>query len=148
MTDSNRALSSYHHLIEAFIQETHTLLSVEELLASMEVFPIQLDEKLIGVVGMNIQLTPVGKAAIIRMLYVEPVYRGRRAWPVFEQLFDRLLEEGFTHVEGWAYPRMSRWLGRSWGITPKLYVYHEHLPRLRQKMAQLRPAAVSKTRKS
>lgn len=144
MAQQKSALELYRPFIESFIKETQALTTAEEMVKLMDLVPIIFEDKTIGVVGLTAQRTPVGRAAIIRMLYVEPRYRGTQIWTIFEQLFDGMIQQGFTHVEGWANPRMAEWLERSWKIKPKLLVYHEHLRNLRKNMDE-RKAALFKT---
>ena len=136
--DTETILRQYGKYLEGFIRESNPLATPQELLAQMDVFPIIIDGVEIGIVGLKVQPTKVGSVAIIKVLYIEPQYRGGRLGLVLEQLFQRFAEQGITHVEGWAVPLVAHWLQKHWGLVPKLRVYHEEVKPLLARIAKIR----------
>jgi hypothetical protein len=130
MTAKQEVIEKYGHYLDAFIKEINPYTSKEEILSQMDVYPIVVDDRTIGVVGLNTQKTRVGGCVIIRLVYVEPAYRGKKLLPLGQHLINQFRSQGFTHMECWALPRISDWLEKTLGLKPKLRVYHESLEKL------------------
>lgn len=138
MTNNAEIEKLYGHYLDGFIREVNPHTSRAEILSQMTIHPIIFETNTAGILGMTIHKKSTGALAVIRLIYLEKQYRGHRMGEILEQLFDTLAQQGFTHVESWTLPHISDWLHSNWKIQPKVFVYHEDLAKLRQKIKDLK----------
>ena len=126
-SNATEALSLYGSFLDKYIAEVNRNLTKEQLVADMNIYPIFIEGVTAGIVGINTSESPAGRAAIIRILYIDKEHRGKKLGPVIDGLFEKFKELGFTHAEGWSYPPYAKHLAKRYGIEPKIMVFHEPL---------------------
>ena len=132
-----RASAEYGPLLDAFIKEVSPFATRESLLSQMEIMPIIFNNERIGIVGIKVEPTKVGKVGIVKLMYLEPRYRKEKLAVMLEQICRRFKQEGITHIEGWSLPGVANWFERELKVSAKLRVYHEEVSTILDRLTEL-----------
>lgn len=132
-----RDAAEYGPLLDAFIKEVSPFATRESLLAQAEIMPIIFNDIRIGIVGIKVEPTRVGKVGIVKLMYLEPRYRKEKLAVVLEQICLRFKQEGITHIEGWSLPMVADWFERELKVSAKLRVYHEEVSTVLERLAAI-----------
>ena len=122
--DQQALLELLAPLIGEYLKEIKSPVTVEAYLKELSIYPIRVDQILMGFWGIRVRTVGPKRLATIKAFYLRRRYRGRYLNRIADDLVRGLIKQGVTEVEIWAHPEVQHWLEKRYGIKPIIYVTH------------------------
>jgi hypothetical protein len=120
-------------LISEYLSEVKLSTSLQDFLHELQVFPIVIEDQLIGFWAGIIRASGTAKLFTIKGFYVRKQYRGRYISKAADNLYYFAMRQGVTDVEIWNSPGVQKWFERRYAAKPLLYVTHAKIATFRPK---------------
>jgi len=122
---SDEDIARLEEMMNAYLIESKSKMTLDELLLSVNVFLPTRDENGViqGFVGYDsVRSTHFGKVAVWRVIYTEPSCRGKFA-EIFTKILKFFLSQGYEHIESHLNHKMNHFYRRKLKSQSDLYVH-------------------------